>query len=334
MANAQNVNLLEQLLNDSENDLINIKIANKDNFHLARSIIEDIKILKSYGLKIRNYNKIIEYGLYFENKLTIVEKPSFLYLYNLFELLRLGLQNGFIITSIKDCPCRHIYLNGDKIQIYSGQSFYLASIDPFTLVETFFLNIHYMSIYKEMTVLDIGAEAGDSSIFFASKGARVYAVEPVRKNYLALLKNLTLNKDLSNNITPINVAHGENNTVTIYSDPMRIDGTASVFSNSNTKIKEKVEGLSIKSILKKLDMCDVDLLKLDSKGGEFSVSASDLKCVNKYVKIEYMITRDNEKIDVILQNMAEAGFDWFILNHNPWNKSLKTHGTIYGIRHI
>ena len=62
----------------------------------------------------------------------------------------------------------------------------------------------YQSIdISNKEVIDVGANNGDSSIYFAMRGARnVIALEPLPSNYESVKKNVELNK-LSNIINPI-----------------------------------------------------------------------------------------------------------------------------------
>jgi len=104
-------------------------------------------------------------------------------------------------------------INGDKkiIQTNKGLKFYLESIDPLVFIETFVLKIHNIDFIKSLEgkiVVDVGANFGDTALFFASLGAKVYAFEPLKTNYSAMLKNIKLNEHLSDNIIPINAAIG------------------------------------------------------------------------------------------------------------------------------
>jgi tRNA G37 N-methylase Trm5 len=57
---------------------------------------------------------------------------------------------------------------------------------------------------RDRVVVDVGAFVGDSSIYFALKGARkVIAIEPHPEAYVEMLENIKLN-NLENIIVPIN----------------------------------------------------------------------------------------------------------------------------------
>lgn len=80
------------------------------------------------------------------------------------------------------------------VQTINEIRFYLESLDPLVFVETFILQIHkinFVNTLEDKIVLDVGANIGDTSLFFASHGAKVYAFEPLKTNYDALLKNIS-----------------------------------------------------------------------------------------------------------------------------------------------
>ena len=58
--------------------------------------------------------------------------------------------------------------------------------------------------YKDRVIIDVGANSGDTALYFASKGAKVYAFEPVKEYFDMALKNLDLNPELSKNIKIFN----------------------------------------------------------------------------------------------------------------------------------
>lgn len=59
--------------------------------------------------------------------------------------------------------------------------------------------------YNNKVIIDVGANAADSALFFASKGAKVYGFEPVKEVYEMALKNVNLNPNLSKNIKLFNL---------------------------------------------------------------------------------------------------------------------------------
>ena len=59
----------------------------------------------------------------------------------------------------------------------TGVRFDLPSVDPTVLAETFVYDVHFIGFdLRGTTVLDIGANVGDTALYYASKGAKVVAL--------------------------------------------------------------------------------------------------------------------------------------------------------------
>lgn len=90
----------------------------------------------------------------------------------------------------------------------------------------------------EGEVVDIGANVGDSSLYFAAKGAsHVYAFEPLPLAYAVALENIKLNH-LENKITLCNGAVGSKEgkiKVTSYID-INYSGLFSVTNEGNVEV--------------------------------------------------------------------------------------------------
>ena len=120
------------------------------------------------------------------------------------------------------------------------------------LLETFNLEDYKLDV-KEREVVDIGANIGDTAIYFSVKGAKhVYAYEPQPAFYKCALENIKLN-NLENNITMINAAIGAYNG--------EFHGIDYI-----TGSKFNVVKIPIKNVIKQVS--DKYLLKIDCEGCE------------------------------------------------------------------
>ena len=136
---------------------------------------------------------------------------------NLLELLHFGSKycanflNDVSFPDIRKQTYRIISENGKKIIITSnGIRFFLDSIHAGnTIIETFVREIHSINPkidWNNKIVVDVGAECGDTPLYFASMGANVFAFEPLKKHFEFFKKNLSLNPTLSKkNLTPLDV---------------------------------------------------------------------------------------------------------------------------------
>lgn len=156
---------------------------------------------------------------------------------------------------------------------------------------------------KNKLVIDVGACTGDTSTFFALKGAkRVIAIEPFVKNYEILKKNINENK-LDGKITPLLSGCGLcNKEITI--DPNFESGMRSILHESYQGIKIPI--ISLEEIVKRFD-ADNAILKLDCEGCEYElILNSDNSILQHFtcMQIEYHNGYKNLK-----QKLIEAGFE-------------------------
>ena len=167
---------------------------------------------------------------------------------NLLELLYEGSKhcanflNDVSFTDIRKQTYRIISENNKKIIITSnGIRFFLDSIHPGnTIIETFVREIHSINPkinWNDKIVVDVGAECGDTPLYFASMGAKVFAFEPLKKHFEFFKKNMSLNPTLSEKIIPINAAIGKDEQLKFYVSSDDESGTfgASFVSNSQDK---------------------------------------------------------------------------------------------------
>jgi FkbM family methyltransferase len=163
-------------------------------------------------------------------------------------------------------------VTGDVIEIRSDDQDVLEHFnDPRNHVDDIIAQLtqEYRDLFNRRrysTVLDIGANVGLFSLWLHSACDKIYALEPTPEHF-ALLEKLT--KDIDN-IEAVNTALADR------------DGDMDFFisrenSTMNTLVQEvndtydrrvRVPGLSINSLLHKLALDEVDLVKLDIEGGE------------------------------------------------------------------
>ena len=212
--------------------------------------------------------------------------------------------------------------NKKIIETSNGLKFYLDSITPGIIIEAFIRNIHTINPsedWNNKTIIDVGGECGDTAIYYASKGAKVYAFEPIRAHYDAMLRNINLNPEIANRITPTNAAIGKDGKLKFYqSDRAEIAEGASFVYNTHGKNARtaEVDGYSLGTVYSKFNIKNVDLLKMDCKGCEFYLVDDDLRNVN-YVKIEYLSFDDSHRLEDLLGLLSRNDFQYIIFRHEP-----------------
>jgi len=165
----------------------------------------------------------------------------------------------------------HIYdlpSDGDSIKfIYNGKTICLTLEDATGDIGGVFAQEDYAFLdVKTEIVIDIGANIGDSTIYFAVNNAKnVIALEPFPYSYNIALKNIK-NNDMENKIILLNAGYGK-------------DGTAKVnpeFENSpGSDLKSFDNGVNIKTISLTTLLSDYHIdkavLKMDCEGCEYNL---------------------------------------------------------------
>ena len=131
-------------------------------------------------------------------------------------------------------------------------------------------------------VVDIGANVGDSSIYFALKGARkVVGVEPLPNVYARAIENVKLNH-LEGKIFLINAALGSKSGM--IKVPCNTSTFTSVlFSTLRTNGECEVPIVTLSEVMKQIS--EPYLLKMDCEGCEFDVVLNDYEHVRMFEKL-------------------------------------------------
>ncbi len=155
---------------------------------------------------------------------------------------------------------------------------------------------------KGEEVIDIGANVGDTAIYFAAEGAKhVYALEPYPYSYDLAKKNVS-ESNLVNKVTLLNVACSDKkSTIKI------LEGHKNL-GDSDIKISEtgkEIEVTTLDDLVKEYKTKGA-LLKMDCEGCEYSIilnaSADTLRNFKK-IMIEYHYGYKN-----LYDKLSESGF--------------------------
>jgi FkbM family methyltransferase len=188
---------------------------------------------------------------------------------------------------------------------------------------------------RDRVVIDVGANIGDSPVYFAIKCAStVYALEPMPYAYKLLKRNIEIN-NMGNSIIPMDCGTGKTDTK-IYIEDRQIDVTG-------IKVGGDAKGTSVnimtfKTLLESLDVADkVVVLKMDCEGCEFdSILNTDDNTLGKFKEI---VMEYHDKPFSIIKKLHDNGFNIIVDNFNVKNldgipeKILKSHiGYLYAFK--
>jgi len=223
------------------------------------------------------------------------------------------------------------------IETFDGVKFYLDSISAYTIIETFVNTLHLLNPntnWNGKVVVDVGPEFGDTPLYFANLGAKVYAFEALKEHYDGMVRNIHLNPKLSKQIVAINAAIGRDETLDFAvqnTESISKPGATFVYSGKEGTATRKIKAYSLESAFKEFDIHHIDLLKMDCNGCEFSLSVDSLKNVDA-VKIEHLAKGSN-KLESILRVLEQAGFSWILYRQNlQARRSNKVSGYVYGVK--
>ncbi len=137
---------------------------------------------------------------------------------------------------------------------------------------------------KDSDVVDIGANIGDSAIYFVNRGARrVYSFEPFPYSYEKAKKNV-VNYGAGEKVILFNKAYGKPSFVMIPESFKNTEGSSLRDFNNGKRIKV----ISLKEIIEELKIGDAKL-KCDCEGGEYNILHEDNGTLQHFsqIQIEY-----------------------------------------------
>ena len=217
----------------------------------------------------------------------------------------------------------------------SNIHFYVKLFNPLIFSETFLSDIHFSDFDLEgKIIVQAGGFIGDTALYYASRGAKVYSFEPVIDLYKLALENIKLNPDLAKNIVMKNYAIGKDEEIDFPIDPRGVGGSSAYDLLDKNTIK--VKSVSISSVLTEFSIDNPFLLDLDIKGKEFEILND--KNISKFtmIRIEFSPFINGKILgnrDDIIKKLNEYGFNKIrIFKHNEFANDLHKHGTIEALK--
>ena len=150
------------------------------------------------------------------------------------------------------------------------------------------------------TVVDIGANIGDSPIYFLLNNAKnVIALEPYPYSYNIALKNIKKNS-MEDKITLLNAGYGQDSIIKV--NPNFENAIGSELKSFNGGVDTKI--LSLKTLLSDYHI-DKAILKMDCEGCEYNILKEDNNTLRKFKRIQIEYHYGYEKLK---EKLKDAGF--------------------------
>lgn len=171
----------------------------------------------------------------------------------------------------------------------------------------------YLEGKKDLTILDIGANIGMTSMYFSQFASHVYSLEPSKKHSETFLKNMKDNnienvtliqKALSHKNGTAKFYHPENQTM--YSLNERVNVTGEF---------EEVTTITLDQLLIETKLNHIDLMKIDVEGAELEILCSEgfAKVADKIdVIVGEWHSFSNANVNIMIASLRDKGykFDW------------------------
>jgi len=174
----------------------------------------------------------------------------------------------------------------------------------------------FLAHYREYSVfLDIGANIGIYSILMAQKGLLCHAFEPMPDNYMAMLKNISLNK-LENNIRSHNFALGCEDCTSEFIYEKINTGASRLASNSsdyegpeNSKEILNLNIFRLDAIADRLAISPDEkiLIKMDAEGMEHMILLGAIEFLKTHRNILLVMEKKHQSISRLNELLALTG---------------------------
>lgn len=213
----------------------------------------------------------------------------------------------------------------DLLVTPGGIRFSLESLHHLIFAETFIYDVHFAGFdLTGRTVVDVGANVGDTALYFAEKGARVLAFEPDEENFRRLKRNLELNPGLAPRIEARREAVGEDGEVRFFQG---LGGGSGMYVGRGQEVR--VRSVSLATLLDNRGLDRAFLLKADCKGCEFQlVRQPGIRRFDR-VAIEYASELGVGTLAELVAGLRAQGFNrqrTFKHGWGPW--SVDKHGIL------
>lgn len=283
--------------------------------------------LKSYFSYVMFYvNAVLRYFRYFDNALEIilaVKKNRFPINVRLKNGKHIVVSDQFHLGAISS-GFNDQYKNENNIIVIKKDGFpevkFMDAIKNGDIATVYFNEEYSWMNVKEKIVIDVGANIGDSAIYFSIKGAKkVIAIEPFLKNYESAKKNIIMNH-LENKIDlKLAGCSGKNGFINIKKD----------VASPRAQILDKKGGKEIPliSLSKLVEPFENDslVLKMDCEGCEYdAILNTDDSILGKFdsIFVEYHYGYQN-----IIKKLKSCGFKIKLIepvfHNNPYSNPKK-----------
>jgi FkbM family methyltransferase len=183
------------------------------------------------------------------------------------------------------------------------------------------LSLMEIMIKSDDVVLDVGANIGLTTIHMAKlvqeKGL-VFAFEPIESTRKILLRNIDYNKCTNVSVLPYGLSD-VNSSIIIYHNFFINRGAASIINKgSKNSSSERVKLFSLDRVIDKLNLQNIDFIKIDIEGSEYKMIQGALKTITKYepiICLEYSVGNFTGTSPIEIYDLLKLQLNYKIYRH-------------------
>jgi FkbM family methyltransferase len=286
-----------------------------------------------------NIGGFLKYRRIYQNYTSVLQH-LFRNKYPISALLRRGNQiqlgNHFeasLVTFMEDIGCQDYEISDNKVTFYKTfQSNNKTKVELYQvtsegeIIDIFFNKVYEFLPVQGNIVVDIGANIGDSCIYFALRGARkIIAIEPFPKNYDAAKKNIEVNGFTDKTFLKLSGCAAKRGHINV--DPLYRSDHSSRLVDFGQGVK--IPLVTLRDIIDENKVSEeMVVLKMDCEGCEYDIilfSDCDTLRSFSHIQIEYHNGYQNLK-----EKLENCGFDVSVTKPLLARSSIKGHrGTYY-----
>ncbi|MGC8483937.1 MAG: FkbM family methyltransferase [Thermodesulfobium sp.] len=217
------------------------------------------------------------------------------------------------LKNFMDSFLKYIEEKRDYLEItYKDHIIKLSGVyDNGDLFGVFFREDYKFLNPENSIVIDIGANIGDTPIYFALNNARkIIALEPYPYSYNYALKNIEMNS-LNDKITLLNAGYGNETEIKINKNKITNGLTFLTPEENGLKI---IKLYSLKTLLGEYNINEA-ILKMDCEGCEYNLLNEENGTLRKFKRVELEFHYGYRNLE---SKLREAGF---IVSHSNVLKS-------------
>jgi FkbM family methyltransferase len=191
-----------------------------------------------------------------------------------------------------------------------------------SIEEIFYTEVYEFLKVEKSTIIDIGANIGDTAVYFCLNHAEhIIALEPFPFSYRYANINVTAN-EMINKIKLLNVGYGKDLEVKVKDKKSNAGDILEIYDNG-----EKINTYSLRTLINMYGLNNKDnlLLKMDCEGCEYNLLDEPVNTLRKFKRIEIEFHYGYKNLE---SKLEDAGFS---VRHS---KPVKSSGNAPSLRKI